>query len=109
MPASTQSPTEQELEAKYSHGRKLLRTVDAKELAAMIPLIAQAKKGPYSRHEPTGADRGGFGSTCYWYDAATRRYREVEIEEEGDFTYKNLSPAAAALARWLVSLTPPDK
>jgi hypothetical protein len=98
--------TEQELEDKYRHGRKLLRTVEAKDLAAMIPLIAAASKGPYSKHESTGADRGGFGITCYLYNPTTQRYRDVEIEEEGDFTYKNLSPAAHTLARWVASLDP---
>lgn len=97
--------TEQELEEKYSHGRKLVKTIDSKELLEKYRLIGQASKERYSKRLGGGADQGAIVSSCYVYDEATGSYKAIELGVEGDWTYENLSPVARELAEWLESLS----
>jgi hypothetical protein len=103
-PQQADSFTELELEERYSHARKLVRTVDSKELLEKYKLIGQASKGQYSKRLQKGADQGAFVSSCYVYDEATGRYKEIELRVKGDWNYENLSPAARELADWLETL-----
>src|SRR5207237_106692 len=96
--------TEEELEAEYSQGRSLVRTVTAQELAKIVPLIEAASRGSYSDRERRGADQGATVTLCYTYDPTTKRYRQVELEVSGDWSYRNLSPGAQQLTRWLTSI-----
>jgi hypothetical protein len=100
----TGSPTEQELERKYSRGRKLIRKIDPQELLEKYRLVEPATKGQFSKRVQEGADRGEIVSQCYSFDAATGRYKEVEFKVEGDWSYENVAPSAKALAQWLESL-----
>jgi len=108
-PQQADSFTEPELEERYSHGRKLVRTIDSKELLEKYRLIGQASKGQYSKRLQRGADQGAYVSSCYVYDEATGRYKEIELRVKGDWNYENLSPAARELAEWLESLKAPMK
>ncbi len=102
--SETDLPTEQELERKYSRGRKLIRKIDPRELREKFRLVEPAKKGQFSKRVQQGADRGESVSRCYLFDAATGRYKEVELKVEGDWSYENLAPSGRELARWLESL-----
>jgi hypothetical protein len=83
-PQQADSFTEQELEERYSHGRKLLRTINWKDLLEKYRLIGQASKGRYSKRVQRGADQGAFVSICYVYDEATGRYKKIELRVKGD-------------------------
>ena len=96
--------TEAEMENQYGAERKLLRTVAAGELQAMFQLIPGAAKGQLSKKVSAGADRGAWVSSCYLFDSAGKRYREVELDVVGDWTYRNLAPEAQRLAAWLTTL-----
>jgi hypothetical protein len=101
--------TESEMENKYGPDTKVLRTVSASELRAMYELIPAAAKGPLSKRVSAGADRGASVSACYLFDPGSNRYREVELEVVGDWTYRNLAPEARKLAAWLASLARPPQ
>ncbi len=104
VPVPPDSVTEQALEERYSHGRKLIGKIDSKDLLEKYRLIAPASKGQYSKHVQQGADQGGNAEICYLYDEATGRYTDIELREQGDWSYENLSPEAKQLAEWLKSL-----
>jgi hypothetical protein len=106
-PARQKAVTEAELEAKYSQGRTLLRTVAPEEVARMRGLIAAASKGSYSERKPTAADFGANVSACFLYDPAAKTYRAIELDVSGDWTYRNTSAAAAQLTDWLTAIAKP--
>jgi hypothetical protein len=99
--------TEAELEAKYSQGRTLLRTVPPDDIARMRRLIVDASKGSYSEKVQRGADAGARVSSCYLYDGNTKTYREIELDVRGDWSYRNVSPAARQLTEWLTAISKP--
>ena len=98
--------TEEELLEKYSHDKKLVAKVKRREVNAKRKLILKASAGPYTEKIRQGADQGTYSSTCYLYDAATARYREIRLRTTGDVRYENLSEEAKTLSAWLDSLPP---
>lgn len=106
-PKQENAITEAELEAKYSQGRKLLKTVPPDEIGKMHQLIAAASKGTYSEKVQRGADAGAVVSSCYLYDANAKTYREIELVVSGDWSYRNESPAARQLTEWLARISKP--
>ncbi len=106
-PQRTDAPTEQELAEKYGHGRELIKRIDQQELLRLSSLLEPASRGPYSRRVQRGADQGAIVSQCYVFDAATGRYKEIELQVAGDWRYGNLAPSAQELMRWLESLDTP--
>jgi hypothetical protein len=108
LPKQPHAPTEQELEEKYGHGRRLVRKVDPRELREKYRLVEPASRGRPSKGVQGGYDMGETVSRCYLLDAATGRYREVELKVAGDWSYENLSPSARALTKWLESIEAPE-
>ena len=64
--------------------------------------------GPLSKKVRKGADMGSIATACWVRDAASDRYREIELEVRGDWSYMNTAPAAAELTRWLASYLRPS-
>jgi hypothetical protein len=95
--------SEEELTARYATGRRLLRTLPAAQVAEMAALIPQTAKGPYSPRKQEGADMGGKVTSCYVFEATSQRYRPIMLTTTGDWSNRNLSPAAARLANWVES------
>ena len=56
-PKQTDSPSEQEIEEKYSQGRKLIRKIVAQELLEKQGLVQPASTGQFSKRVQQGADR----------------------------------------------------
>ncbi len=103
-PKQPDSPTEQELEDKYNHGRKAIGKVGPQELHEKYRLVEPASRGRLSKHVQRGADQGESVSRCYLLDAAAGRYKEVELKVAGDWSYENPAPSAKELTKWLESL-----
>jgi hypothetical protein len=99
--------TEAELEAKHSQGRTLLRTVPPEDIARMRRLIVDASKGPYSEKVQRGADAGATVISCYLYDETAKTYSEIELDVRGDWSYRNVSPAARQLTEWVTAISKP--
>ena len=106
-PLQHANPTEAEMEAKYGQSVALIGRVPADALLAMFRLIPAAAKGGHSERVSASRDRGAFVSACYLFDAAEKRYREVELDVKGDWEYRNLAPEAETLTKWLASLDRP--
>jgi hypothetical protein len=106
-PLQQPNPTEAEMEAKFGQSVALIGRVPADELLAMFRLIPAAAKGGYSERVSASRDRGAFVTACYLFDAAEKRYREVELDVKGDWEYRNLAPEAETLTKWLASLDRP--
>ena len=64
-------------------------------------MIADAAGGKLTEPRVTAADMGAFTSYCLAFDAGHHVYRQVLLEQHGDITITNASPAAQALATWL--------
>jgi hypothetical protein len=107
LPRLPSSPTEAEMTAKYGQSPTLIGTVPAGDLLAMFRLIAAAAKGKQSERVSASRDRGALVSSCYLFDAIEKRYREVELDVQGDWKYRNLAPEAVTLTKWLASLDRP--
>ena len=103
-PKQSEVPTAQELEDKYSHGKKLIRKIEPQELQAKFNLLAAARQGQLSKRKQSGADMGSNVCRCYVFDEANSRYKEVELRVQGDWSYENLAPSAKELADWLEAL-----
>ncbi len=103
-PKQDNAPTAQELEDKYSHGKKLIRKIEPQEFQAKLKLLASASQGQMSKRKQSGADMGSNVCRCYVSDAAGQSYKQIELRVQGDWSYENLAPSAKALADWLESL-----
>lgn len=95
-----------DLAAKFAGARAAGR-IDAAALAAHAALIAKAGAGAIRRIDTGVRDAGS--STCHGYvfDAAKRRYRDVELGSDGgaaDVRIVNEAPEASALLDWLRSI-----
>lgn len=93
-----------ELEELFAPSRKLLRHVDKNELAEMELMIAEAAKGTISQPVSIGADAGSHTHVAYLYNSTTGTYREVLLQQRGDFRQDNDSQAAEMLVTWLDSI-----
>lgn len=102
-PAGPADRTEAAMEAKYGPATQV-GTVDRKTLLSMYQLIPPAARGRQTERVHAAYDAGSWVSACYLYDAATKRYREVELEVKGDWEHSNLAPEARVLAAWLRSV-----
>lgn len=103
-PKQDDAPTAQELEDKYSHGKKLIRKIEPQEWQAKLKLLVAASNGQMSKRKQSGADMGSNVCRCYVPDATNQRYKPIELRVQGDWSYENLAPSAKALADWLESL-----
>lgn len=101
-PKQEAAPTAEELEEKYSHGRKLIRKLAPQEWQDKSNLVAAASKGKLSERRQRGADMGA--NVCRCYVAEGQGFKQVELQVQGDWSYENLAPSAKLLANWLESL-----
>lgn len=103
-PRYNDSLSEQDLERKYSHHRKLKKKISRRDLLEVYRLIEQVNGGPYSEPVRRGFDAGKRAFSCYHYDEVTGNYREIELRVFGNWEYTNLSPEAQSLMLLLDSL-----
>jgi len=93
--------TEDDLKARYFGATKADLHLMPGDIAHHLPLVADAANGKLTEPRMTAADMGEFVSYCYLYDAGRHSYRDVILEEHGDLTMTNTSPAAKELASWI--------
>ena len=101
MPADAAHLTEQDLAARYEGARATDRTVPPTEISAHLPLIAEAAATKPGEGQTTAADMGSWTTYCLLRDARTATYAEVLLDERGDLTRSNPSPAARQLSAWV--------
>jgi hypothetical protein len=97
--------TAEELEAKYGHHRRLVKTLGADEAISKYERVAAAAAGSITAPKGACADAGTIRYTALIYDASTGRYRRLLLHQRGDVGQTNLSLAAHELYRWLADVT----
>jgi hypothetical protein len=101
QPENPEAITEQELLDKFSHGARLLGTVDSSEVAASKDLILASAVGSMSDTVSMCADFGTGRYLAYVRDDSTLTYRPVLLYQHGDWAARNLSTDARTLFSWL--------
>jgi hypothetical protein len=94
-----------DLVAKYA-GRAQNFHVDAKALAEKVALIEKAAAGKITRSDTGVRDAGTSTCHAYVFDAASKRYRDVELGSDGgvgDQRISNDAAEAQTLLQWLRS------
>jgi hypothetical protein len=86
---------------KFGHHDSLLTTIDADSLSQSHLLAKEAAQGTFSDTAKNVADRGTLAYYAYLYDPALGSYRRITLREDGDWSFRNQSPAARALVDWL--------
>ena len=77
------------------------KKVPKPEVDKFFPLIADAAEAKPTEPSPHGADMGQTLTYCYTYDAGSRTYSQVMLDNKGDWDSINPSQAAKNLRSWL--------
>ena len=97
--------SEEELQEKYSHGRRLVGHVDDGTLVRQFERIRDVGND-FEESILLCADAGVLAYRAWRYDPADGAYIPRALREEGDTARRNTSAAAEALAEWLRELIP---
>jgi hypothetical protein len=100
-PDSTGFYTQEQLASKYSHRNTLMNTLRRDTVNKYFRMIEAAALGTYSDTTATAADMGEFAYIAYKYNPVTKKYQQVVLRVEGDFTFLNQSQSAMTIAGWL--------
>jgi hypothetical protein len=79
------------------------KKVPVPEVEKYFPLINDAAQATPTQPSPHGADMGQTLVYCYTYDATSRTYSQVMLDNKGDWDSTNPSQAAKNLTSWLNS------
>ena len=107
MPADVSRMSAQELAPRYEGARETGRSVPVAEIAQHLPLIAEAARTKPEEARTTAADMGSWTTYCLLHDASSGTYAQVMLDERGDLTSSNPSPAARKLAAWVTRVAGP--
>ena len=90
-----------DLKMRYETAMTTGKKVPAEEIARHFALIEEASNATPTQPSPVGADMGQNILYCYTYDAPTRTYGQVMLDNKGDWDSTNPSEAAKMLKTWL--------
>ena len=93
-----------ELEENLSYCDSVIGKVSAREMSYYNHLVFPASKGSRTKPEPHGADMGIRMYSCYWYDQRKGRYRQVILNQYGDWIRTNENDKAVKIYSWLSRL-----
>jgi len=102
-PKDMANMSEEELKLRYNGATVTGTKVPTQETARHMPLIAEAAQATPTQPQSRGADMGQNTLYCYTYDAASRTYAQVMLDNKGDWDSTNPSQAAKTLGVWLNS------
>lgn len=108
-PTDVSRLTEADLKMRYESAMTTGQKISASEIAAHVPLIEPASQATPTKPQMTAADMGQHLTYCYTYDETKRVYGQVMIDNRGDWTSTNPSPAARKLAAWIGSAIGTDE
>ncbi len=94
--------TEADLKMRYDGAMVVSgKKVPAPEIEKVFPLVGDAAQAKPTQPSPHGADMGQTLVYCYTYDAGSRTYSQVMLDNKGDWDSTNPSQAATNLRSWL--------
>jgi hypothetical protein len=76
-------------------------TVSETELSKYVNISVKVSDSDFSKPVNRGADMGGTSLFIYRFDAATKTYTTVLLQEKGDNDIFNNDPDAKQIAEWL--------
>jgi hypothetical protein len=77
------------------------KKIPVPEIEKNVPLIGDAAQATPTQPSPHGADMGQTLTYCYTYDANSRTYSQVMLDNKGDWDSTNPSQAARNLRSWI--------
>ena len=96
--------SEAELRQRYNGAVDTGKRVSADEIAQHVALMRDAAQTPPTEGRNAGADMGETTVYCLVRDVPSGTYRQVLLDQKGDFERTNPSSAAKALATWLAGI-----
>ena len=78
-------------------------TINQDTVMKYFAMIDAAALGSYSDTSVVGADMGEFSYIAYKYNPVTKKYQQIVLREDGDWSFYNQSPSAMKIAAWLNS------
>lgn len=94
--------TEADLKMRYEGAMVVTgKKVPQPEVDKVRPLIGDAAEATPTQPSSRGADMGQTLTYCYTYDAGSRTYSQVMLDNKGDWDSTNPSQAAKNLRSWL--------
>ena len=101
-PKDVSRMSEEELKLRYNGAMVVTgKKVPLAEIQKNMPLIGDAAEATPPQPTQRGADMGQTLTYCYTYDANTRTYSQVMLDNKGDWDSTNPSQAATNLRSWL--------
>lgn len=89
------------LEENLSFCDTVLGRVSPRKMSYYNVLSFSASKGTLSKPEQHGADMGVQTYYCYWYDRSKDLYRQVMLNQYGDWIRYNTDHSAQKIYNWL--------
>ncbi len=96
--------TEKELLEKFQPNKQVVDTLDRSTVMDKQQLIPLLMNAGYSDTTSAGADQGAMRYIAYQYITYTNQYRQIVLEQDGDWEYKLTSSEADELTDWLKGL-----
>ncbi|HBG53134.1 MAG TPA: hypothetical protein DDW70_02820 [Rikenellaceae bacterium] len=93
-----------QLEENLSYCDSVIGKVSTREMSYYNHLVFPASKGSLTRPEQHGADMGIQMYSCYWHDRTEHRYRQVILNQYGDWIRTNDNDKAVKIYKWLRKL-----
>lgn len=104
MAVTVAPKTSDELKVYFARYTRLLKTVDAAELAQMAALIPEVAAASSTPLQDNKRDAGQKLWLAYQVDNETGVFKTVKLQEDGDSVQESLSPKAKILVDWLDGL-----
>jgi|GEM_PF-5293008 hypothetical protein len=100
--SNSDSLTPQQMQHMHELAAPSDKKIPLDTIQKMAALIQPSRNGIISRFDNGCRDFGGVSYRAYYFDDSSTLYRTVYLFEFGDGGLRNSSPAAIALAQWLV-------
>jgi hypothetical protein len=101
QPKDPNNLTVADLSARYNGAVDIGQRASADDIAQRMPLIREAAQTLPTEGRHVGADMGATVTYCLARNVPGGSYRQVLLDQKGDFESTNPSSAAKELAAWL--------
>lgn len=96
--------SKEDLAENFELANTLVREISRSTVRQKADLIAGTLDGELSERSNRGADMGGRGWYCYFWDADKEMYKRQMLAVTGDWHQFNTAPDAQALLQWLQTI-----
>jgi len=104
QPKNLSGLTDKELDVRYNGASDTGKRINPDDIAQRMALIREAASTPPTEPRQHGADMGETVLYCLARNVPGATYRQVLIDQKGDYESTNPSSAAKELAVWLIGV-----